>query len=39
LWLIEMDVSGGINPKEVRVLYVATIVLVIATIAYFILDF
>jgi len=34
-----MDVSGGINPKEVRVLYVATIVLVIATIAYFILDF
>jgi len=34
-----MDISGGINPKEVRVLYVATIVLVIATIAYFILDF
>jgi len=28
-----------INPKEVRVLYVATIVLVIATIAFFILGF
>jgi len=28
-----------IDPKEVRVLYVATIVLVIATIAFFILGF
>jgi len=28
-----------INPKEVRVFYVATIVLVIATIVFFILDF
>jgi len=27
-----LDISGGINPKEVRVLYVATIVLVVATI-------
>jgi len=34
-----MDISGGINPKEVRVLYVATIVLVVATIVFFILDF
>jgi len=34
-----MDISRGINPKEVRILYLATIVLVILTIQFFILDF
>jgi len=34
-----MDISRGINPKEVRILYIATIVLVITTVAFFILDF
>ena len=34
-----MDISGGIKPKEVRILYLATIVLVILTIQFFILDF
>jgi len=34
-----MDISGGINPKDVRILYIATIVLVILTIQFFILDF
>jgi len=34
-----MDISGGIKPKEIRILYLATIVLVILTIQFFILDF